>query len=210
MRPFFYQLIISFVALSCHDRKSEIDSSSTIGDANDSLKSEVNIDTVDRSKIDKELLLFLSKFNRSSIESLLNKNGVLIIQPSVGVNSDYSIANNLEDLLAINALIKYLSDSSASIVDRFYQLKDKCELEELPSGIYFRPITFDSSKEDYFNTNATKQINDLAKASLGKSGYEIALNFTDKTNTNLTLFLVTLFSDQKLILCIIDQRECGV
>jgi hypothetical protein len=169
---------------------------------------------VDYENLDKDVKDFLLNLNESDIGKVIQQGKeFLLLTPWPGLYPIVDFGNSSKDILAIDELNMFMSDSAYDELNLYCLLPDKCTvIGDFPDGIYFAESDFKRFSElnpNSDNAALNKKLNAFTKETKDKSGYEFVFKFSSTTGESLFVNILTYKKDGKLFIGAVDQSDCG-
>jgi hypothetical protein len=169
---------------------------------------------VDYENLDQDVKDFLWQLTVSKIGKVIQPGkDFLLLTTGPGIYPVVDFGNSSKDMLAIEELNKFMTDSAYDELNVYRLLPDKCTvIGDFPDGIYF--VQSDLKRFSELNSNSdnavlNKKLNAFKKDTSDKSGYEFVFKFTTPTGESLFVNILTFKEDGKLYIGAVDQSHCG-
>lgn len=167
---------------------------------------------IDPAALEPEVKTFLASLTREKLNIVVpNNQDVLLVEPGPGVSPTYRFLKSSNELVEVDELMLYLSDSSALHPSTFYRMVyDPCQIiEGMPEGTYLRDVDFRDLTFTDSDDSVNQKLQRFISEKQSDSGVEMLIKFSSKTDDTIFLHLISVKQNGQLFLAIIDQRDCG-
>jgi hypothetical protein len=135
---------------------------------------------------------------------------VIVVTPGPGVYPYFNFPA-FNGMLDVTALSSFLKDSTLRhSLPRYRFSPDKCAiLDGFPDGIYIGDLNFKDVTLETPDLDQSERIENTLAALAPKYGVEFLVKFTSAEGDQFFLHFLTFRESGKLIMAILDQRDCG-